>query len=69
MTDKHGSDELKWPSRGKTQIAHNACSDVAKWTAEGFTALANKEKERILRDLLRIDSESDRPADYLVVVG
>jgi hypothetical protein len=68
MTTKYGADESGWKSREKTIVAVNACKDVALWTAEIFERLDIEEKIGVFKDLLRIDSISDIPADYLICV-
>lgn len=65
---KYGVDESIWPSRVRTTVATDAAADVASWMAERFTGLSLEQKEEIFRDLLRIDSISTRPADYLALV-
>lgn len=69
MREVYGDNEEKWPSRVKTKASTDACCDVALWTAERFETLDVNEKIEIFKDLLRIDSISEIPADYLVCVN
>jgi hypothetical protein len=72
-TEDYGADESLWPGgkthEGKKAVhAKGACSRVAQWMAERFATLTNDTQIAIFKDLLRIDMESAKPADFLALV-
>lgn len=65
----YGPDESAWPSRIQTSFATDACAAVAAQMAARFAEQPKDKQTAILQDLLRIDSMTVLPADYLALVN
>lgn len=66
MTERCGPEKAAW-KRKKSKAAIQACTKTACLTANRFNSLSHEDKEKTMRNLLRVENDS-KPADCLCVV-
>jgi hypothetical protein len=64
--EKYGSDKDKWPKRGKTTIAVDACKKVVDIYEKRFDTYKEEEKRKLMNSIHHIN---EKPADYLCLVN
>lgn len=65
-TEKYGIDKNKWPKRGKSTIAIDACKKVVNIYEKRFNTYEQEEKRNIMNSIHHIN---EKPADYLCLVN